>query len=152
LCSSSTGRNSQTFSTTLYFTGMSGALNPTWSSPNGLHSLETILHSLIPQWPNGPHSWQLEATAQILDRRKQLVVAACGEGKTALTYLHLLVIQKLLANPQIPRHGVDFPCDWKPVVLMVTPLTELGRSQVIIRGSSPIKKTLAYLAWFFPGS
>jgi len=109
---------------------MSGSLNSTWSSLDGIHSLDTILRSLIPLWPNGPHSWQLEATAKILDQRKQLVVAACGEGKTALVYLHLLVIQELLEKPHLPRYGLDLPCEWRPVVLMVTPLTDLGRSQV----------------------
>src|SRR5882762_1024892 len=63
---------------------MLSSCNLTWSTPNGLHSLKEILHSLIPQWPNGPHPYQLEATAQILDRRKQLVIAACGEGKMGL--------------------------------------------------------------------
>ena len=68
----------------------------TWSSPNGQQSLQLILCSLLPEWPNGPHDWQVKATACILNRQKQLVVAACGEGKTAIAYLHLLVIQELL--------------------------------------------------------
>jgi len=105
---------------------MSSSEDSTWSSPNGLHSLERILHSLTPHWPNGPYPWQLQATAEILDRRKQLVVAACGEGKTALAYLHLLVIQELLMKPELPHYGLNFSCDWRPVVLMVTPLTDLG--------------------------
>src|SRR5882762_7763832 len=102
----------------------------TWSSPNGLQSLQIILRSLLPEWPNGPHDWQIEATARILDHRKQLVVAACGEGKTAVAYLHLLVIQELLRKPELPRYGLDLPDGYKPVVLMVTPLSDLGKSQV----------------------
>jgi len=109
---------------------MSSGCNSTWSTPNGIHSLRHILHSLIPQWPNGPHPYQVEATARILDRRKQLVIAACGEGKTALAYLHILVVQELKQREDLPRYGLDVPSDWKPVVLMVTPLTDLGRSQV----------------------
>jgi len=91
---------------------MSSPPNSTWSSPNGLHSLESILHSLTPHWPNGPYPWQLQATVKILDCQKLLVVAACGEGKTALAYLHLLVIQELLMKPQLPNYGLDFQCDW----------------------------------------
>jgi len=109
---------------------MSSSCDSTWTTPNGIHSLKEILHSLLPQWPNGPHPYQLKATAQILDRRKQLVIAACGEGKTALSYLHILVIQELQKRPDLPRYGLDVPNDWTPVVLMVTPLTDLGRSQV----------------------
>ena len=109
---------------------MSSSCNLTWSTPNGLHSLKEILHSLVPQWPNGPHPYQLEATAQILDCRKQLVIAACGEGKTALTYLHILIIQELKKRPDLPWYGLNVPTDWRPVVLMVTLLTDLGRSQV----------------------
>jgi len=93
---------------------MSSPSDSTWTSTNGIHSLNNILCSLIPQWPNGPHSYQLEATAHILDRCKQLVVAACGEGKTALAYLHLLVIQELLQKPHLPRYSpntdISPPC------------------------------------------
>src|SRR5882762_7599556 len=99
---------------------MLSSCNLTWSTPNGLHSLKEILHSLIPQWPNGPHPYQLEATAQILDRRKQLVIVACGEGKMALAYLHILIIQELKQRPDLPQYGLNVPSDWKPVVLMVT--------------------------------
>ena len=105
---------------------MSCGCDLTWSTPNGICSLKDILHSLIPQWPNGPHPYQLKATAQILDCHKQLVITVCGEGKTALAYLHILVIQELKQRPDLPRYGLNVPSDWKPVVLMVTPLTDLG--------------------------
>ena len=109
---------------------MSSSLDLSWSTPNGIHSLKHILHSLIPQWPNGPHPYQLKATVRILDHHKQLVIAACGEGKMALSYLHILIIQELQQRLDLPQYGLNVPSDWKPVVLMVMPLTDLGRSQV----------------------
>ncbi|KAI0040472.1 P-loop containing nucleoside triphosphate hydrolase protein, partial [Auriscalpium vulgare] len=113
----------------------------TWSSPEGLHALRDILKSLIPQWENGPYDWQVIATARILDKRKQLVVAACGEGKTALSYLHLLVIQELIRRPDLPRFGLKIPAGLQPVVLMVTPLSDLGISQVAEMEKLGIKAT-----------
>ncbi|KAI0054732.1 P-loop containing nucleoside triphosphate hydrolase protein [Artomyces pyxidatus] len=109
---------------------MSSPSGETWSSPQGLETLRNMLRSLIPQWNNGPYEYQLNSTAAILDRRKQIVVAACGEGKTALSYMHLLVMQELIRNPSLPRFGLHIPEGLKPTVLMVTPLSDLGRSQV----------------------
>ncbi|KAI0077292.1 hypothetical protein K474DRAFT_1578499, partial [Panus rudis PR-1116 ss-1] len=61
-----------------------------WSSPEGMKTLKSILQRLIPQWPNGPYDWQLQVTAAMLDGDDQIVVTACGDGKTAAAYLHLL--------------------------------------------------------------
>ncbi|THH07073.1 hypothetical protein EW146_g9430 [Bondarzewia mesenterica] len=95
----------------------------------GLSSIKSILQTLIPQWPAGPHDWQVESTANILDGHDQLVVAACGDGKTAAAYLHILLRHELLRDPDLSRHGLD-PLVKNPVVLMVTPLTDLARSQM----------------------
>ncbi|KAA1470452.1 P-loop containing nucleoside triphosphate hydrolase protein, partial [Dentipellis sp. KUC8613] len=98
-----------------------------WSSRQGLEALRGILKQALPQWPSGPHDWQLESTASILDKKNQLVVTACGDGKTAAAYLHLLVLQKLTEDPKLPRFNTEIPD--KPIVLMVTPLSDLGKSQ-----------------------
>ena len=58
----------------------------------------------------------------------QLIVTACGDGKTAAAYLPLLVLKKLAAEPDLPWYGTRVP--EQPVVLMVTPLSDLGHSQV----------------------
>ena len=102
-------------------------VNNTWSSPTGLDDLQKIISSQVP-WPAGPHDWQVMATARTLDGLNQLVVTACGDGKTAAAYLPLLVLEALSANRSLPRHGSRVP--ERPVVLMVTPLTDLGHSQV----------------------
>ena len=100
----------------------------TWSSPEGLLSLKSLLTPLVP-WLGGPREWQLQCTANILDRKDQLVVAGCGEGKTALAYLHILVQRELLKNPSLPRFGLKHVPS-RPVALIASPLTDLALSQV----------------------
>ncbi|KAI0038275.1 P-loop containing nucleoside triphosphate hydrolase protein [Auriscalpium vulgare] len=102
--------------------------NGCWNSLEGLSHLETILKSATPLWPNGPRAWQVQATAHVLDRRNQLVIAGCGEGKTAAMYLHVLVHQYLRDHPDVPRFGLEV--HERPVVIDVTPLTDLAESQV----------------------
>ena len=109
-----------------------------WSTPEGHDLIRRILVDALPQWPSGPHDWQVESTAHILDNQSQLVVAACGDGKTAAAYLHLLVLQKLAADPTLPRYGKRVP--ERPVVLMVTPLSDLGRNQVCSQHAEDIYK------------
>lgn len=101
----------------------------TWTSSEGLSFLKGLLSGVIPAWNTGPHDWQVLATARVLDGEDQLIVAGCGEGKTAVAYLHLLVLQELLKDPQLPRFGLkDIPL--KPVTLLASPLTDLSLSQV----------------------
>ncbi|KAI0072323.1 P-loop containing nucleoside triphosphate hydrolase protein, partial [Panus rudis PR-1116 ss-1] len=99
-----------------------------WSSTEGIETLRSILKRLIPQWPNGPYDWQLTVTANVLDGRDQLLVTACGDGKTAAAYLHLLVRQELYRDPKLPRYGAKVVQN--PVGIMVGPLVDLGISQV----------------------
>ncbi|KAH8101946.1 P-loop containing nucleoside triphosphate hydrolase protein, partial [Cristinia sonorae] len=99
-----------------------------WSSSTGQALLKELLTRLLPQWPDGPRDWQLESTGYILDGHDQLLVAGCGEGKTAATYLHLLVLQELSRNPELPRHGKKIPP--KPVTLLVSPLNDVSLCQV----------------------
>ena len=101
--------------------------NEGWCTPTGLEALKKIIDGLVP-WPAGAHDWQLTSTARSLDGINQLVVTACGDGKTAAAYLPLLVLKKLAAEPDLPRFGTRVPD--KPVVLMITPLSDLGHSQI----------------------
>ena len=101
--------------------------NNTWTSPKGLEDLKKIIRSQVP-WPASPHDWQVTATACALNGLNQLVVTACGDGKTAAAYLPLLVLEALAANRALPRYGSRVP--ERPVMLIVTPLSDLGHSQV----------------------
>lgn len=102
-----------------------------WCTPEGLSFLKTLLTRLVP-WPTGPHDWQIASTARILDGADQLVVAGCGEGKTALAYLHILVLQELIRDAHLPRFGLKHIPE-KPVTLMASPLTDLALSQVSVK-------------------
>ena len=102
---------------------------PTWTSNEGLNFLQATLNTILTQWPEGPHNWQVKATANILCRQDQLVIAGCGEGKTAAMYLHLLVHREL-ARTQEKTDFAPNLCIEHPVVLNVTPLTDLAHSQV----------------------
>lgn len=99
-----------------------------WSSPNGLTDLKTILTRLLPQWPQGPYDWQVKLTAKVLDGINEFVVVECGGGKTAISYLPILVLQELARDPTLPRYGVHVPPN--PTVLMVGPLSDLSVAQV----------------------
>ncbi|VDB84768.1 unnamed protein product [Peniophora sp. CBMAI 1063] len=100
-----------------------------WSCPEGQRALANILRrETATKWPDGPRSWQVEATGSVLDRVHQLILAGCGEGKTSAMYLHLRVHKALAQDPTLPRFGLRRVA--RPVALTVTPLTDLGRSQV----------------------
>ncbi|KAI0318675.1 P-loop containing nucleoside triphosphate hydrolase protein [Amylostereum chailletii] len=101
---------------------------PSFRTPTGHEYIKDKLKQAIPQWPNGPHDWQIEATANVLCKIDQLIIAGCGEGKTAAMYLHVLLHRILCENPDLPRFGL-VPKE-QPVVLDVTPLTDLAQSQV----------------------
>jgi hypothetical protein len=100
-----------------------------WSSAAGIQLLKSSLMEVIPQWkPTGPYDWQTEATANILDNNNQLLIAGCGDGKTAVTYLHLIFRHKVLPNlgqTQFATRVVEHP-----IVLIVTPLTCFESSKI----------------------
>ena len=102
-----------------------------WTSPEALIFLKNLLSKCIPAWPSGPHEWQITASAWILDGHDQLVVAGCGEVKTAVAYLHIIVLLELLKDPSLPRFGLKtIPA--RPITLIASPLTDLSLSQVSI--------------------
>ncbi|KAI0079911.1 P-loop containing nucleoside triphosphate hydrolase protein, partial [Panus rudis PR-1116 ss-1] len=107
---------------------MTDLVEECWSSPDGKKYLTELLKQLIPQWENGPHDWQVDTTACLLDGDDQLLIAACGEGKTAAAYLHLIVRHALARDPKLKRFGTRMVDN--PLAIMVGPLVDLGISQV----------------------
>ncbi|ETW86332.1 hypothetical protein HETIRDRAFT_415267 [Heterobasidion irregulare TC 32-1] len=101
-----------------------------WTSPEGILYIKETLCTLLP-WPNGPHYWQVNSTANILEGNNQLVIAACSEGKIAVAYLHLILISHLLKKP--PRSLLSFVRSiWSTaVVLMITPLIDVGLQNLL---------------------
>ena len=100
-----------------------------WTSPEGILYIKETLCNLLP-WPNGPHNWQVNSTANILEGNNQLVIAACGEGKTAVAYLHLILAFHLSKKAMefLPPFARSTPSN--AMVLMVTPLIDVGLCQV----------------------
>ncbi|KAF6763557.1 ATP-dependent DNA helicase RecQ [Ephemerocybe angulata] len=80
------------------------------------------------RWPSGPRPFQVEATAHLLDNEPTLLVAATSSGKTAIFFCSLLVLRHLAKHPR-PNISVRIPA--KPVVLVVTPLVELGNNHAL---------------------
>lgn len=99
-----------------------------WATPEGLKFIHNTLARLVPQYPTGPYAHQTAVTANFLEGKNQILFAGCGDGKTGATYLHLILTQELLRDSSLPRFGSRFVSS--PVVLMATPLTDLGKSQV----------------------
>lgn len=99
-----------------------------WATPEGLTFVQSTLTRIVPQYPSGPYAHQTTVTANFLNGKNQLLFAGCGDGKTGTTYLHLLLVRELARDPSLPRFGSTFVTS--PIVLMATPLTDLGRSQV----------------------
>ena len=83
---------------------------------------------MLSEWPDGPYEWQVKATANILDGHNQLIIAGYGDGKTAVTYLHLLFVRELFNNPDIPRFGCKLV--QHGIALIIIPLADLAHSQV----------------------
>ena len=85
-----------------------------------------IIEERVPQWNNGPRSYQLESWAHTLDKISLVLIAPTGSGKTAAFYAPLLVMEHLLWNPV---SGIPQPSS-HPIALIVTPLIELGNNHV----------------------
>ncbi|KAF8233341.1 hypothetical protein L208DRAFT_1395771 [Tricholoma matsutake] len=99
-----------------------------WRSMEGHAWICRIIEQHIPQWTNGPCSYQLESWAHTLDKISLVLIAPTGSGKTTAFYALLLVMEHLLGNPiagilQPPSHLI---------ALIVTPLIELGNNHVKI--------------------
>ncbi|KAF6745111.1 ATP-dependent DNA helicase RecQ [Ephemerocybe angulata] len=98
----------------------------TWTSNAGKTTITEILRAVIPQWPTGPHEFQVDACANLLDKKPTVLLASTASGKTATFFCPLLVLQHLLKHPRPEIPSESIPA--KPVVLVVTPLVELGNN------------------------
>ncbi|KAF8223738.1 hypothetical protein L208DRAFT_1411437 [Tricholoma matsutake] len=91
--------------------------------------IHRIIEQCIPQWTNGPRSYQLESWAHTIDKISLVLIAPTGSGKTTACHAPLLVMEHLLGNPvagmpQPPSH---------PIALIVTPLIEHGNNHVSLK-------------------
>jgi superfamily II DNA helicase RecQ len=96
---------------------------PPWNSPKGLNCLRTVLLDLLPPKFDA-HDFQLERTAQILDRVDTVLLTATGDGKIALFFLPLLI--SLCAGSS--RHAStvnEFHTPKNLLVVLVLPLNAL---------------------------
>ncbi|KAF8191272.1 P-loop containing nucleoside triphosphate hydrolase protein, partial [Pholiota molesta] len=94
-----------------------------FASPEGLHFCRQTLLSVLPFCP---HDYQLTGVASILDGHDLLAVSATGSGKTAYTYMTLLVIKALQKDPG-RSPSVIFPNN--AAILVVSPTTALEEDQ-----------------------
>ncbi|KAF5313659.1 hypothetical protein D9611_010162 [Ephemerocybe angulata] len=97
-----------------------------WTSDTGKALVKDILTEYIPQWPSGPHPFQVDATANLLNKAPTVLLAATSSGKTAVFFCILIVLQHLAKHPRPDIRPGSWP--EKPVVLVVTPLVELGNN------------------------
>ena len=95
-----------------------------FDSPVGWDLCRRILKERL---PFGPHDYQLEGVAAILDKRDFVGVSATGSGKSAYAYMALHVIQGLQADPTLCP-SAKFPPG--AAILMVYPTKALEEDQV----------------------
>ncbi|KAF8163197.1 P-loop containing nucleoside triphosphate hydrolase protein [Crassisporium funariophilum] len=95
-----------------------------WVSTIGRTIIREIIEERLPQWPNGPHDTQVECWAHSLQAIPTILIASTGWGKRAAFFGPILVLEHLVKHPKpgLPK----IPS--KPVVLVVTPLIELGNA------------------------
>ncbi|KAF9230789.1 P-loop containing nucleoside triphosphate hydrolase protein, partial [Melanogaster broomeanus] len=95
-----------------------------WLSSERQSLIRQIISARLPQWPTGPHKFQVESWARTLDGQSQLLVVPTGGGKTAVFYGILLILEHLKKSPIHELGPFKFPNN--PVIMIVTPLNELG--------------------------
>ncbi|KAF6744432.1 P-loop containing nucleoside triphosphate hydrolase protein [Ephemerocybe angulata] len=100
-----------------------------WTSDAGKALIKDILTEYIPQWPSGPRPFQVDATANLLNKTPTVLLAATSSGKTAIFFCILIVLQHLAKHPNPAIKPDTIP--EKPVVLVVTPLVELGNKHAL---------------------
>lgn len=101
-----------------------------WLSIERKTDLRGIIENRIPQWRSGARPFQMESWAYLLEGIPVIVVVPTAGGKTALFYGPILIYQSLQKNPVKDVNLHYLPP--KPVALIVSPLNELGHSQVSI--------------------
>jgi ATP-dependent helicase YprA (DUF1998 family) len=95
-----------------------------FSSPTGINFCRQILIAALPFCP---HDYQLAGVAAILDGHDFLAVSATGSGKTAYTYMTLLVIKAIQKDPGEFR-SARFPLN--AAIIVISPTTALEEDQV----------------------
>src|SRR6266508_4623110 len=85
-----------------------------------------LCRQILKEWlPFGPHDYQLEGVAAILDKQDFIGVSATGSGKSAYAYM-VLHIQGLQAQPTLCP-SAKFPAD--AAILMIYPTKALEEDQ-----------------------
>ncbi|KAJ7059061.1 P-loop containing nucleoside triphosphate hydrolase protein [Mycena amicta] len=101
--------------------------NLSWSTPEGLTTLKSVVRSRIPAWSNGLRPQQEEPILRILDGSDVLLCTATGAGKSALFIVPIFCHLELSAHPEKhPRYRVR----QHPVGVIITPTKGLARNIV----------------------
>ncbi|KII85949.1 hypothetical protein PLICRDRAFT_65078, partial [Plicaturopsis crispa FD-325 SS-3] len=101
-----------------------------WLRPERQDLIRSIFRERIPQWTHGPRDFQIEAWGHILNGTPLLAVVATGGGKTALYYGPIIIYHYLFHHPSLLDVAAQRILPRKPVAIVVSPLIELGNSQV----------------------
>ena len=87
-----------------------------------------LCRQILKEWLSfGPHDYQLEGVAAILDKQDFIGVSATGSGKSAYAYMALHVIQGLQADPTLCP-SAKFPPS--ATSILVYPTKALEKDQV----------------------
>ncbi|RDB16714.1 ATP-dependent DNA helicase Q1 [Hypsizygus marmoreus] len=98
-------------------------------STDGWKLCRQILLGLL---PFGPHDYQVDGVAHLLDGIHVLAVSATGSGKTAYIYMLVHILLKILKDPSLCPSAV-FPRN--PAIIVVCPTTALEENmEMKIRG------------------
>ena len=83
---------------------------------------------LLKQLPFGPHDYQLQGIASMLDGNNLLAISATVSGKTAYIYMLMHVILAIVEDPTLCP-TVKFPSN--PAILAIYMTTALEEDQVL---------------------
>ncbi|THU86112.1 hypothetical protein K435DRAFT_822241 [Dendrothele bispora CBS 962.96] len=100
-----------------------------FSSDVGRQTLQNIVKTLIPQWRDGLHTFQLDSIPLILDNQDIFCITATGEGKSALFAIPILVHEEIFKN-KISYPEFLAPIRQEPVGIVVTPTKGLSNNIV----------------------
>jgi len=95
-----------------------------FSSTAGWALCRKILHDTL---PFGPHDYQLEGVAAVLDGKDFLGISATGSGKTAFIYMLMHIVLAISRTPSLCP-SVKLPMN--AAILVIYPTTALEEDQV----------------------
>jgi ATP-dependent helicase YprA (DUF1998 family) len=99
----------------------------TWTSLNGIETLNRVVSRCIPQWSNGLHEHQAPPISRVLNKEHVLLFTGTGSGKSALFIVPLIVHRELSQHPN------DYPplrVQENAVAIVITPTKGLANSIV----------------------